>query len=401
MKTLFGMPIESLLVGLTATLFLGLGFLALAAWRNRVLFWIGVRNIWRRPAQTGLIVLGLMLATLLISSALVTGDTISYSIENSAVDILGETDLIVQPRTQEGANPTAAGRDDSYIQPKMYTKVAQALEKDDLIDGLTPAIQENLPAAVTDKRLHLPNLQLLGLADDYGKSFDALQTENGPLTISALAADEAYLSADAAEKLETKTGKEIDIFTTAGPKTITVAGIYTEGGKPATGPAMVMGLAAAQDLLKTDEGFNAILISGKGDGVAGAEHSNSIKKRLRPILKGTGFEVDPTKQEALDEAEEVSAMFTGIFLVFGQFSMVAGIMLIFLIFVMLAAERKTELGVGELQDHQRVEPQHGRQQESRIRSERQGLQSLQCRLRHHPGRHRETGQPDGDALRLN
>ncbi len=345
MKTLFGMPTESLLVGLTVALILGLGLLALAAWRNRVLFWIGVRNIWRRPAQTGLIVLGLMLATLLISSALVTGDTISYSIENSAVNILGETDLIVEAKTQEGTNPSAAGKGDRFIQPQMYAKVAKALKKGDLIDGLTPAIQENLPAAVPSKRIHLPNLQLLGLADDYAESFDALQTERGPLTVSALASDEAYLSADAAKKLKTKTGKEIDIFTTSGPKTISVAGVYTEGGKPATGPAMVMSLAAAQDLLKMGEGFNTILISGNGEGLAGAEHSNSIEKRLRPVLKGTRFEVDPTKQEALDQAEEESAMFTGVFLVFGQFSMVAGIMLIFLIFVMLAAERKTELGV--------------------------------------------------------
>ncbi len=38
-------------------------------------------------------------------------------------------------------------------------------------------------------------------------------------------------------------------------------------------------------------------------------------------------------------------MFSSIFLLFGQFSIVAGIVLIFLIFVMLAAERKRELGI--------------------------------------------------------
>jgi putative ABC transport system permease protein len=56
-------------------------------------------------------------------------------------------------------------------------------------------------------------------------------------------------------------------------------------------------------------------------------------------------EVQETKREAVELAEQMGNIFTTFFLVLGLFSIAAGIMLIFMIFVMLAAERKTEMGI--------------------------------------------------------
>ena len=44
-------------------------------------------------------------------------------------------------------------------------------------------------------------------------------------------------------------------------------------------------------------------------------------------------------------ADDQGDVFMSIFTTFGSFSIVAGILLIFLIFVMLSAERRTELGI--------------------------------------------------------
>ena len=65
---------------LSTILILVIVSLALLAWRHRVFFKLGVRPIPRRPAQSILIVLGLMLATLIITAAFITGDTLSHSI---------------------------------------------------------------------------------------------------------------------------------------------------------------------------------------------------------------------------------------------------------------------------------------------------------------------------------
>ena len=51
------------------------------------------------------------------------------------------------------------------------------------------------------------------------------------------------------------------------------------------------------------------------------------------------------KRDAIAEADEIGAAFMTMFTTFGSFSIAAGILLVFLIFVMLAAERRGELGI--------------------------------------------------------
>jgi putative ABC transport system permease protein len=57
------------------------------------------------------------------------------------------------------------------------------------------------------------------------------------------------------------------------------------------------------------------------------------------------YSVQPIKQQALASADLFGNLFTSVFMVFGLFSIATGIMLIFLIFVMLAAERRAEMGM--------------------------------------------------------
>ena len=57
------------------------------------------------------------------------------------------------------------------------------------------------------------------------------------------------------------------------------------------------------------------------------------------------FVVIDIKRSLLDTAEEVGSLVTSFFILFGLFSIIVGILLIFLIFVMLAAARRSELGM--------------------------------------------------------
>ena len=106
-----------------------------------------------------------------------------------------------------------------------------------------------------------------------------------------------------------------------------------------------MPLARAQELLAQPGRINHVLISNAGDEVSGAVHTDAVRELVQPMIAGTGLEVDPTKQDGLDAADEQGASFLSLFTTFGTFSIAAGIMLIFLIFVMLAAERRTEMGI--------------------------------------------------------
>lgn len=84
-------------IALTAVVVLILLYLLLLWLRNPVLVKLGVRNIPRRPTQSILIVIGLALSTIIIVSALSTGDTLTYSLRRQAVAAYGEVDEILAP----------------------------------------------------------------------------------------------------------------------------------------------------------------------------------------------------------------------------------------------------------------------------------------------------------------
>ncbi len=84
-------------IALTGAVVAILLYLALLYWRNPVLVKLGVRNIPRRPTQSVLIVIGLALSTIIIVSALSTGDTLTYSLRRQAVAAYGEVDEILAP----------------------------------------------------------------------------------------------------------------------------------------------------------------------------------------------------------------------------------------------------------------------------------------------------------------
>ena len=105
MDNLFGIPMASIMDILLVAfaLCLGVGFWIFL--RHRVVFKMGVRNVPRRPAQTTLIVIGLMLSTLIIAAAFGTGDTLDHSIKSQVYEVYGQVD----EQITLGGTDTAAG----------------------------------------------------------------------------------------------------------------------------------------------------------------------------------------------------------------------------------------------------------------------------------------------------
>ncbi|MDQ2828196.1 MAG: ABC transporter permease, partial [Chloroflexota bacterium] len=102
MNSLFGIPMDTILV-ITLILFLLMtAVVAALGLRNRLLLKLALRNIPRRRAQTTLIVVGLMLSTVIITSAFGTGDTVSYSIRSLSVVNLGGVDETVSGAADAG-----------------------------------------------------------------------------------------------------------------------------------------------------------------------------------------------------------------------------------------------------------------------------------------------------------
>ncbi|MDP6665954.1 MAG: FtsX-like permease family protein, partial [Dehalococcoidia bacterium] len=66
---------------------------------------------------------------------------------------------------------------------------------------------------------------------------------------------------------------------------------------------------------------------------------------LIPMSQLVELQADPIKNRGLDIAELIGQTITLIFSIFGSFSIIVGLLLIFLVFVMLAAARTTEMGI--------------------------------------------------------
>ena len=343
--------LKAVLIPLLIILGLAVIVLAVAALRERVFFVMGVRNFVRRPAQTILTFIGLMLAAMIFSASFSTGDTLTHSIRRLGVDILGEVDIRIESKSTQSV--AALG----YFDESRFQQVSQALQDEPRVEAMAPAIGETVPVLAPKSNLGEPVVTLMGIDDRYTKDFDPLRDNHGRnLSIADLGENQVYVSAPLAEEIGLVTGDEIQVFIGGNAKPMMAAGIFEKVRNPLGTEAtdltkakftVVMPLYRFQTLAGKEGEINAILISNRGGVIGGAKYSDVVKQRLEANagLDEAGLKVSTIKKDNLNAADKAGAGFTTLFLVLGSFSIMAGVLLIFLIFVMLAAERKKELGI--------------------------------------------------------
>jgi putative ABC transport system permease protein len=339
---IFGIPVGDLTVVLTLLLALALATVAALALRNRVLFRLGVRNVRRRRGRTVLIVTGLMLGTAIISAALATGDTMSHTIRSSATTALGPTDEVVAERGVEAALASESGATGARYFPEGFAdRVASEVRSSGLVDGVEPVIVE--PIAVQDATSAQTEPRVTMFASDPRRmrGFGEIRTDGRTVSLADLRPGEVYLNAEGADKLAARPGDSLELLSGTSVSAVRVKAVVRYQGAGTDGAGVLMPLAAAQHLLGKPRLIKAIFVSNTA-GVAGTDE---VMRLLQPKVSPLGLEADNTKEDALRQADAAGAAFMSFFTTFGSFSIAAGILLIFLIFVMLAAERRGELGI--------------------------------------------------------
>jgi putative ABC transport system permease protein len=342
MSKLFGIPVDAMAVVLVIVLAVALGAVAVLALRNRVFFRLGVRNVRRRPGRSALIVVGLMLGTAIITAALATGDTMSQTIRSSATSALGQADEVVAAKGVEASLAEGADSTGARYFPQGYaTRIAAASRGSGLVDGVAPVIVEWIAVQDVSSRQNEPRVTLFASTPAGLRGFGDIRADGKTVSLADLGRGEVYLNADGADKLGARAGHTIRIFTGGKVVSERVKAIVRYAGGATDGAGVLMPLAAAQDLLGKPGLLKAVFVSNAG----GVSQTNDVVELLKPTVEPLGLETDKTKQHALEEADTAGAAFMSFFTTFGSFSIAAGILLIFLIFVMLAAERRGELGI--------------------------------------------------------
>jgi putative ABC transport system permease protein len=348
MKQLFGIPMDGVLIALAIGLGAALGTVAVLAARHRVLVRLGLRNVGRRRGRTSLIVVGLMLGTAIIAAALITGDTMSHTIRAQAVQALGNTDELVSAQGADVNVGTDLGAATGvrYFDQRVVARVDAAVARTGLVDGVAPAIVE--PVALQDpaRRQNEPRVTLFATDPARMQGFGRIvSSRGGRVSLADLRAGEIYLNRHAADALHARPGDRVLVFTARGATPMRVRDVVRYDGAGTTESGALLPLAAAQRVLGRQGTTKHILVSNRGGGESGASLTDAVVHRLTPALAPLGLEANPTKQDAIEAADKAGNAFMAFFTTFGSFSIAAGILLIFLIFVMLATERRGELGI--------------------------------------------------------
>lgn len=427
MQELFGLPMWSLLIGLSGALGLITCGVLLLAWRSPVLVKIGVRNIPRRRAQSVLIVLGLMLSATIIAASLGVGDIVNYSIEKEAVLALGHTDEVVRSRDFR-----VFGTD--YFPYDRFLDLERAFAGDPRLDGIMPEVRDLAPVVNTRTNRTEPRMTFSGLEPGRLAGFGRTRATDGrTVELGSLGPDEVFINESAAEELEASEGDRLTIVTRRDRYEVTVNAVVEDGGIAGSRSRMLVPIEYAQRIFGHEGEINRINLSNRGDERSGAplseeitgevrllfadpeiagqmqsfiaddrnrralrtfvasEPAGPLRDRLLKLVDYAGsaapppdfrslladpevaaavalaieqdgrqeeaiafsnlgaairlLTVDQIKANGLDQSQRVSDGVTRLFLIFGSFSIIVGMLLIFLVFVLLATARRTEMGI--------------------------------------------------------
>jgi putative ABC transport system permease protein len=355
-KNLFGIPMTGIMVVLLVLLGIALATVVYVVLRNRIMFFVGLRNIPRRPAQTVLIVIGLMLSTLIISAAFTTGDTVDHSLTSTSYTLLGHVDEFVQQKGEANGPPRNI---DSVIPPDVVDRLRADVQQanDPNIDGFLPVLIKSVPVVDPRSRQSEPAVNFVGLDASSLAGFpDVISARTGKqLDVASLKADELFMDQSGADALNAQPGDRIQVFAQGQPHEFTVVDIAKDRLVSGVGDfskteGMVTRLDTLQSVLQRPGEVNFIAISNRGGVRDGEPLTTEVVASLNQAFGvnkpgGETVYVYDVKRDLVQASERAGNFMTTFFVIFGLFSIAAGMLLIVMIFVMLAAERKPELGM--------------------------------------------------------
>lgn len=365
MEKLFGIPMNSIMIVMLVLLLISLTAVFWVAVRRPVIFRMGLRNIPRRKTQSALIIFGLMLATLISSAALTVGDTLNHSIGSEIYTMFGEVDeFVVNGGSEEEDVNILAVVQDTVPQSAVDDVRAQTEDIEvDAVGGMlirfAPAINignsdpgdvSNPMALFQQGEASEPSVGVVGINQQTADDFKVEDIDGNPVNVDQLGADKVYITEKLADNIDIGVGGYIVYvvdtnFYVAEVVGITPNQLLTGSFNTPNAPGILANLDHLREASGITEGWSTVVVSNEGDDRGGVSHSEEVSDELNARLAGSGMVASELKVEQLEQAELAGSLFVTMFIGFGLFSISVGVLLIVLIFTMLAAERRGEMGM--------------------------------------------------------
>ncbi len=266
MEALFGLKMQYLAAGLTATLLILILAIGIIAIRNRFLIKLSLRNIPRRRTQSILIIVGLMLSSTIVAASLAIGDTITASIRNAVVDGVGDTDIRI-------SKPAFGIEDDPIITAEEIEEIALKLYSDPRVDGIMPISTETAPVLNQRTRLTESRATVRGYDVDGAIGNFKPQAEGGPgadsrlspfdlkpsvdgiqIDFASLADDEVMINEILGNTLDARPGDVLTIVTPSGRQDFRLRAVMQKGGMAANDQRVLIPLSSFDRIYEYEHG---------------------------------------------------------------------------------------------------------------------------------------------------
>ncbi len=330
-------------VALAAACLLSLPFLYVLL-RRPVLRRLAIRNAVRRPREAALVVVGSMLGAAIITGSFVVGDTLDRSTRQLAYSHLGPVDEVA----------TVANQGDwMLVGGRLVALPARS------VDGVLPIA--SMDAAVTagppGARRSVPGSQVVGIDFRYARTFGGDPGVTG-VTGPTPRRLHAAVTTDLAQALGVGVGDRVVVWAYGRDTALTVDRVLPRRGL--AGLTLAQTHAEANNVLVSYATFSflsvpvshpeyyapptyALAVSNRGSVEGGARLTDTVSKQIHALAGGA--QILRIKQIVLDQAKANGDAFSQLFTGMGSFGVLAGVLLLVNLFVMLAAERKPELGM--------------------------------------------------------
>jgi putative ABC transport system permease protein len=302
--------------------------------RRPLLARLALREAVRRPGQSAVVVLGLMIGTTAIFAAQVLSDSFIESSTRTAYLAWGRVDLI-------------ASNGGHFFDPALATRLAADPALRSSFAGVQGGVE--IPSSVVDLDRGNAKGSVLTVGFDpvAQGAFGSYRLTDGKTTLGQeLAPDQVLISASLADALDARSGDRIRLA--VGPQHVLefrVAGIAQAEGPGAytLRPAVFAPLVNLRSLIG-DQGINVIRMAAPGNGRAELDRAHELAPRVRAALQllqgGPSLKVREGKWEDVEflvtRAAQDATIFTGLSL----FVALTGVALVVNLGLALGEERR-------------------------------------------------------------
>src|SRR2546428_7441383 len=334
---------------------------------NKIPVRMSLRTFTRRKTSMALVIAGLMIGTAMISGSLVTGDTLTNLFTRGAYNGYGYADEVVYTQSGGGGYQFFG----LGIAHSLYQGLSGSSSVNSYVRGVTPEILSTATANNTSWGVVQSGATLIGTFANASQVLGDFHASDGSVIPSSLTDTEAIVNDRAARDLNATVGDQLTIFSPVNQTfsvSVKLVGIALSDarGSFSGNDNIFVTMSTAQALTFHPGSANYVAITNVGGlrnsiqytstvGLAANQTLNSLQQptpnfacKTSPNVPGNSTTIlcaYGSKMVAVNDATTVAQSLSNLFSVLSTITILAGVMLIINMFIMLAEERKSEVGM--------------------------------------------------------